>query len=318
MALPATFRGVLPCADCEGIEHTITLHADGSYWNTERYLGLEPGSNDTFRNLGQWTAAGTPDRIELRAMYRAPEFWVRESATTLRKLDTQGRAIESSLPYTLARLGAAEQRFGPVRVSGMFRYEADAAVLTSCESGARYSVVAGEGYLALERAYLETRPAPGAELLVTTTVRLVPKPAGEEGWPIRMEVVSLDRVVAGVGCNAGPPLTPESGPWIVGEVDGERVAAAEPLEMLWSEGRFSGFTGCNRVMGAYTLSGNVLTHGPLTATRRACAESMDLEAKLTRALAETVAWRSRDNGLELLDAGSVTRLRLRSLPAECD
>jgi uncharacterized lipoprotein NlpE involved in copper resistance len=30
-ALPATFAGVLPCADCAGVAHTLTLRADGMY-----------------------------------------------------------------------------------------------------------------------------------------------------------------------------------------------------------------------------------------------------------------------------------------------
>ena len=33
-----TYRGVLPCADCPGIETTVTLRADGTYSATSRYL----------------------------------------------------------------------------------------------------------------------------------------------------------------------------------------------------------------------------------------------------------------------------------------
>lgn len=36
-----TYRGVLPCADCEGIETIVTLRADGSYSATSRYLGKD-------------------------------------------------------------------------------------------------------------------------------------------------------------------------------------------------------------------------------------------------------------------------------------
>ncbi|MET4898699.1 META domain-containing protein [Sphingomonadaceae bacterium jetA1] len=52
-----TYRGVLPCADCDGIETIVTLKADGSYASRSRYLGRDskPFTEDgTFR----WDAAG--------------------------------------------------------------------------------------------------------------------------------------------------------------------------------------------------------------------------------------------------------------------
>lgn len=33
------YRGVLPCADCEGVDTVLELHADGSWERTQRYLG---------------------------------------------------------------------------------------------------------------------------------------------------------------------------------------------------------------------------------------------------------------------------------------
>jgi copper homeostasis protein (lipoprotein) len=203
IALPATFRGVLPCADCEGIEHTLTLRPDGSYWQSLRYLGVASDSGDTSLEIGRWSIDSTPERLELRGESEAAELWRRQGEGALRKLDHEGNPIKSSLSYTIHRLPAALEEFGPVRVRGVFRYQADAAVLESCASGARYTVQGGEGYLALERAYLESRPAPGAEMLVTMTARLVPKPAGEEGWPTRMEVVALERMTTATRCEPG-------------------------------------------------------------------------------------------------------------------
>src|SRR5690606_18798136 len=42
-----TYRGVLPCADCEGIETVITLAEDGSFREHTRYLGRQdaPGAS---------------------------------------------------------------------------------------------------------------------------------------------------------------------------------------------------------------------------------------------------------------------------------
>ena len=49
--LPATYTGVLPCADCAGIVHTLTLRPDGLYFLRQTYLG-KPGS--AFSQAGGW------------------------------------------------------------------------------------------------------------------------------------------------------------------------------------------------------------------------------------------------------------------------
>ncbi|WP_197028755.1 copper resistance protein NlpE [Methylibium sp. T29-B] len=56
--MPATFAGVLPCADCAGVAQTLTLRADGLYRLRRTYLGKPEGP---FSELGHWklNAAGT-------------------------------------------------------------------------------------------------------------------------------------------------------------------------------------------------------------------------------------------------------------------
>ncbi len=51
------YRGILPCADCEGIETNITLNTDGSYVAKTRYLGK---SGEVLASQGKfsWDASG--------------------------------------------------------------------------------------------------------------------------------------------------------------------------------------------------------------------------------------------------------------------
>ncbi|MEN1769698.1 copper resistance protein NlpE N-terminal domain-containing protein, partial [Pseudomonas aeruginosa] len=62
LAEEAFFRGVLPCADCEGIETSLFLEKDGTWVMNERYLGAreEPSS---FASYGTW--ARTADKLVL-------------------------------------------------------------------------------------------------------------------------------------------------------------------------------------------------------------------------------------------------------------
>jgi len=48
--LPATFSGTLPCASCEGIETSITLQSDGTFFPASatrgKFLPIKPATWD--------------------------------------------------------------------------------------------------------------------------------------------------------------------------------------------------------------------------------------------------------------------------------
>ncbi len=52
------YRGVLPCADCRGIETTVTLKPDGAYSSETRYLG-KPGQTSSRQGTVQWDSTGS-------------------------------------------------------------------------------------------------------------------------------------------------------------------------------------------------------------------------------------------------------------------
>lgn len=55
---PGTYSGTLPCADCDGIETTITLRGDGTFEREQRYLG-KPGAPLTDSGQFAWNDAGS-------------------------------------------------------------------------------------------------------------------------------------------------------------------------------------------------------------------------------------------------------------------
>ena len=54
-----TYKGTLPCADCSGIETTITIDKNGNFTRTMKYMGK--GDNNEFKDSGtfQWDSTGT-------------------------------------------------------------------------------------------------------------------------------------------------------------------------------------------------------------------------------------------------------------------
>jgi len=51
-SLPATYTGVLPCADCEGIRYTLNMFEDEVFFLRMTYLGK--GKGDSFDDIGTW------------------------------------------------------------------------------------------------------------------------------------------------------------------------------------------------------------------------------------------------------------------------
>jgi uncharacterized lipoprotein NlpE involved in copper resistance len=200
VALPATFVGVLPCADCPGIAHTLTLRADGLYRMRRTYLG-RPG--EPVAEVGRWSVDHGGTQLAL-GRGAAPQRFAVVDGQTLRQLDRQGVPFTSAANIELRRTALVDAIVEPLRWRGEFRYMAVAATFTDCASGLRWPVAMAGDYLALERAYRTQRSAPGAPLIVAFEGRLEVR-AAIEGPP--SEHVVIDRHGAAepaASCNSGP------------------------------------------------------------------------------------------------------------------
>src|SRR5262249_61901181 len=70
-----------------------------------------------------------------------------------------------------------------LKVSGLFIYMADAAVITLCADGSRLPVAMEGDFRALQAAYQKARPAPGEALLASVEGRIASRPSMEETLP---------------------------------------------------------------------------------------------------------------------------------------
>lgn len=91
---PGVYRGILPCADCEGIETEITLNADLTYVISSIYLGK---NNEAFKETGKfnWDETGAKITLENAASKATNQYLVGENI--LFKLDADGNRIEGEL-----------------------------------------------------------------------------------------------------------------------------------------------------------------------------------------------------------------------------
>lgn len=92
---PGVYRGVLPCADCEGIETEIKINADLTYLISSTYLGK---NEETFKEKGSfnWDEAGAKITLE-KADPKAAIILFLVGENILFKLDANGNRIEGDL-----------------------------------------------------------------------------------------------------------------------------------------------------------------------------------------------------------------------------
>jgi heat shock protein HslJ len=109
------YRGVIPCADCEGIETLVVLKSDGRYAASSRYLGR---SVDVLSREGRfaWNDAGSAITLEDGTQYLVGEGH-------LTQLARDGARITGALAdrYVLARVpeaGVTERYWKLVELNG--------------------------------------------------------------------------------------------------------------------------------------------------------------------------------------------------------
>ena len=88
------YKGVTPCADCEGIETEITLNTNLTYKKTTKYLGKNDVQVNTVEGRFVWSSEGI--NITMLGIKDAPsQYLVGENK--LFQLDMSGKKITSNL-----------------------------------------------------------------------------------------------------------------------------------------------------------------------------------------------------------------------------
>ncbi|AFJ48232.1 copper homeostasis protein CutF precursor [Shimwellia blattae DSM 4481 = NBRC 105725] len=144
-AMQQSWRGIIPCADCAGIETSLFLAKDGTWVMNEYYQGAR-GKTSAFASYGRW--ARTADRLTLTDT-RGKKSYFRVTGEQLEMLDSTGNRIDSALNYTLAPV-RADLPLTPMPMRGKYRYMADSATFTDCVTG---RVLPVNNNVQLERGY---------------------------------------------------------------------------------------------------------------------------------------------------------------------
>ena len=312
-ALPATFTGLLPCADCMGIRYQLNLLPGGAYMQRMTYL--RDGRDDGYYDLGAWSLSGD-GTLTLHGGREGDARWAVKNSRTLRKLDRRGNPIDSKLPYELTRRPGVEPMEPRVRLSGMFRYMADAARFRDCRSRLQWPVEMSGDYRTLERVYVARREAPGAELLVSLQGRIEPRPKMEgDGAEPTLVVEKFVDAMPGRKCEERALQAGlENSRWRPVRIGERYVTVSAQQREPWivldpGSKRATGSGGCNRISGSYETGNGTLRFSPMISTQMACP-SMETETAFLRALNATRRYRIQGRTLELMDGDGKPLVRL--------
>jgi len=88
-----TYSGILPCADCEGIQTIITLNKDNTYKKTTAYLGKP---NNSYEEIGTFSWRKDLNSIALNAQNGELTIYKVEE-NRLRMLDQEGLKVKGEL-----------------------------------------------------------------------------------------------------------------------------------------------------------------------------------------------------------------------------
>lgn len=177
-----SYRGILPCSDCAGIDTSLFLAQDGTFVLQHDYQTNRPGTK-SFAIYGKW--ARTADKLVLTDT-RGEKHYFRPLKDGLEMLDANGTPIQSSQTYRLMATEAPLPNV-PMAMRGMYRYLADAAVFADCFTGVTYPV---KNNLALERQYLQVQTGPGKPVLLSFTAHFAVLPSMEAGLTAKTVVPS--------------------------------------------------------------------------------------------------------------------------------
>lgn len=306
-----SWRADLPCADCAGIRTTVTLLPDGSYRRDDAYIGTGQPGDTIFGEVGRYILDRSGELLTLHGSGEGPAYFVSLADGNLRMLDQTGEEIESEHNYTFVHLPNPVRQEGVVRLSGLFTYMADSALLLECRGGVQLPVAMLGEYLALESAYLE-RGLSGAPLAVRVSGQVEDRPAMDGDGDEPVFLVSSFEVLDSVPDCPVLSLRDEFAgkawelEWVWGDVEGVEIVG-EPSTLNWNseEVQLSGNSGCNQFTGRGFLRGSLLVSEPMASTRMFCEGAMEREARILSLFSNQLVVRIEEGTLTLYRRGEV-------------
>jgi copper homeostasis protein (lipoprotein) len=172
LSLPATYTGVLPCADCDGLRYTLNLWSDQVVFRRMTHLGQGADDVASDDDVGRWSFSADGSMLSISTKDATPDVFAIEGRELLRKLDSEGNPVASDSAYTLARQERVIWFEPHVRMHGMYSSSDGHGTFTECLSRLGLTVAREGDYAGLEQSYSFARNETGEAILVSLDGRI--------------------------------------------------------------------------------------------------------------------------------------------------
>jgi heat shock protein HslJ len=275
---------------------TVTLFPDGTFRLRDSTAGGEP-----VLDLGQWAQEVDGGlRLVLRGRAVARRAF----------REVGGDRLVAADGTELQRAATPDPIEGRFRLSGLYRDSQTGGLFTECLTGRTFEIAPAGAEPDLERAWTEATPSKEAQLFVEIVGRFV------------SGMVHADRFISLKRDGTCPPLASRAAAlrdteWRMIEIDGERPTFDDwrqrPRLRLEENDRYSAWTGCNTMAGAYTLDPDGLRFAAAATTLIGCPPPLvAAERRFIDALSAVRAAQIAGTTLDLLDGAGKRRLRFEA------
>lgn len=145
-SLPGVYAGLFPCEGCPGIESTLWLRADNSYFFRQEYAADDTREAADAYSLGRWNWISDERTIELRGAGPRRVFSRLDENTLIMRTD-------SKLEHRLTRDLTAPEFSATIRLNGTMRTHIDSASFTECLTGLVMPVSKGREFTRFQHQY---------------------------------------------------------------------------------------------------------------------------------------------------------------------
>jgi heat shock protein HslJ len=143
---PGVYQGLLPCADCEGVETTLILRADHSYTLIRRMLGEKIHTEESSGSFA-WAADGGTVALNDVEQGAASRFKIGENQ--LWQLDSEGKQIAGPLAESYRLRKVAEMITPPLEGTRYMLVELGGSPVSLPSGGKRpYFALSKDGKIA--------------------------------------------------------------------------------------------------------------------------------------------------------------------------
>lgn len=231
--------------------------------------------------------------------------FVLRDALSMRAVDATNAEVSSNARNDLRKAS----RFQPVEVytemQGAYRVAGDVGLFTECSTGRTWTIAGGEGATTVQSRYLQNRMNAGDGVLMTVEGRVTERPRGADAPP-ELSVLRIVNAATAATCVPRFAAAPLQGTdWRLTQLEGTAVPPSTDarnrayLAFDDDTNRFSGGGGCNRLIGAYDVSGNAVAL-EVSGTMSACPATGN-DATFTAVLPRARAFQIAGRELRLFD-----------------